>query len=194
MRRKGVIAFVLALAAASAWASSVIGLSVEDQARLSQLVVVGEVLNQRGVNHPVNGLETAVTLKVTDVLKGEARKGQAITFHSRSGQKDGEISEAIGEAVFHSGQKVLVFIESVDGRLYNLGLSMGVWNVNEDKTGATTFTRALQDGLSIVGEQAVEMGPVSYGDMKGRVSYAGRNPRFDNEVLRAQVHGKAVTQ
>ena len=193
MRRKGAIAFVLALAAGSVWASSVIGLSVEDQTRLSQLVVVGEVLHQKGQNHPVNGLETAVTLKVTDVLKGNARKGQAITFHTRSGQVDGEISEAIGEAVFHSGQKVLVFIESVDGRLYNLGLSMGVWNVNEDNAGATTFTRALQDGLEIVGEDSVEMGPVSYGDMKGRVSYAGRNPRFDNEMLRAQV-GRAVTQ
>ncbi len=194
MRRKGAIAFVLALAAVSAWASSVVGLSVEDQARLSQFVVVGEVLNQHGVNHPVNGLETAVTLKVTDVLKGNARKGQVITFHTRSGQVDGEISEAMGEAVFHGGQKVLVFIESVDGRLYNLGLSMGVWNVNEDKTGATTFTRAVQDGLSVVGDAAVEMGPVSYGDMKGRVAYAGRNSRFDNEILRAQVGGKAVTQ
>ena len=194
MRRKGAIAFVLALAAGSAWASSVVGLSVEDQARLSQLVVVGEVLNQRGVNHPINGLETAVTLKVTDILKGDVRKGQTVTFHTRGGQVGGEISEAIGEAVFHSGQKVLVFIESVDGRLYNLGLSMGVWNVNEDKTGATSFTRALQDGLEIVGDDAVLMGPVSYGDMKGRVSYAGRNPRFDNEMLRAQVGGKAVTQ
>jgi hypothetical protein len=194
MRRKGAIAFVLALAAASAWASSVIGLSVEDQARLSQLVVVGEVLNQRGVNHPSSGLETAVTLKVTEAFKGNVRKGQTITFHTRSGQVDAEISEALGEAVFHGGQKVLVFIESVDGRLYNLGLSMGVWNVNEDKAGATVFTRALQDGLSIVGEEAVEMGPVSYADMKSRVSYAGRNPRFDNEMLRNQVGGKAVTQ
>ena len=193
MRRKGAIAFVLALAAASAWASSVIGLSVEDQARLSQLVVVGEVLNQRGVNHPVNGLETAVTLKVSDVLKGDVRKGRAITFHTRGGEVDGEISEATGEAVFRSGQKVLVFIESVDGRLYNLGLSMGVWNVNEDRAGDTIFTRALQDGLAVVGEDAVQMGPISYGDMKARVSYAGRNPRFDNEMLRNQV-GKAVTQ
>ena len=193
MRRKGEIAFVLALAAGSAWASSVVGLSVEDQARLSQIVVVGEVLHQRGTNHPVHGLETAVTLKATEVLKGDLRKGQTVTFHTRSGQVGGEISEAVGEAVLRSGQKVLVFIESVDGRLYNLGLSMGVWNVNEDKTGATSFTRALQDGLQIVGEEAVEMGPVSYGDMKGRVSYAGRNPRFDNEMLRALV-GKAVTQ
>src|SRR4029453_5347607 len=103
-----------------------------------------------------NGLETAVTLKVTEVLKGNVRKGQAITFHTRSGQVDGEISEAIGEAVFHSGQKVLVFIESVDGKLYNLGLSMGVWRQHEDPSGDTLFTRAIQDGLSIVGEKAVQ--------------------------------------
>jgi len=186
MRRKGAVGLGLALAAGTAWASTVIGLSVEDQARLSHVVVVGEVLNQRGVNHPVGGLETAVTLKVSDVLKGSVRPGQAITFHTRGGELEGEISEALGEAVFRSGEKVLVFIESVDGRLYNLGLSMGVWEVHEDRTGGTVFIRALRDGLAIVGEEAVDRGPVSYGDMRSRVAYAGRNPHFDNEMLRDQ--------
>jgi len=184
MRRKGIVGLVLVLAAASAWASTVIGLSVEDQARLSQMIVVGEVLNQKGVDHPQNGLETAITLRVTEVLKGHVRPGQAVTFHTRGGEADGEISEAVGEATFHAGEKVLVFIESVDGRLYNLGLSMGVWSVHEDRTGYTTFTRALRDGLSIVGQEAVEYGPLGYAEMKERVAHAARNPRFDNETLR----------
>jgi len=184
MRRKGIVGLVLVLAAAAAWASTVIGLSVEDQARLSQMIVVGEVLHQRGVNHPVNGLETAVTLRVTEVLKGNVRPGQAVTFHTRGGELDGEVSEAVGEAVFHAGEKVLVFIESVDGRLYNLGLSMGVWNVHEDRVGYPTFTRALRDGLVIVGREAVEHGPLGYAEMKGRVAHAARNPRFDDETLR----------
>lgn len=186
MRRKSVVGLVLVLAAGAALASTVIGLSVEDQARLSHLIVVGEVLGQAGVNHPANGLETAVTLKVTDVLKGRVRPGQAITFHTRGGEVDGEISEALGEAVFRGGETVLVFIESVDGRLYNLGLSMGVWEVHEDKTGGTLFMRALRDGLSIVGEEAVERGPLSYEEMRSRVRYSLRNPRFDNETLRNQ--------
>jgi hypothetical protein len=114
------------------------------------------------------------------------RPGQVVTFHTRGGELDGEISEAVGEAVFRSGENVLVFIESVDGRLYNLGLSMGVWKVNEARGGDQTFTRALQDGLSIVGEAAVEHGPLPYAEMRSRVRYATRNPRLDNDMVRGQ--------
>lgn len=187
MRRRILTGFVLALAAGAAMASTVIGLSVEDQARLSTLVVVGEVLHQRGVNHPQHGIETAVTLKVTEVLKGDVRTKQAVTFHTRGGDVDGEISQAMGEAVFKPGETVLVFVESVDGRLYNLGLSMGVWKQHENALGDVTFVRDIQDGLSIVGEAAVEHGPLSYADMVSRVRYAARNPRFDNDLLRGRV-------
>lgn len=172
------------LCAGGARASSVVGLSIEDQARLSELVVIGEVATQRGVRHPVNGIESAITLTVIEVLKGPARPHQALVFHSRSGEVDGEISEALGEARFRPGQKVLVFIESVEGRRYNLGLSMGVWNVHEDAAGGMTFTRALEDGLDVVGEEAVEPGPIGYDDLRARIADAARSRRFDNEMLR----------
>jgi hypothetical protein len=187
MKKKLFVALGLVLGlTGAALASTVIGLSVEDQARLSQMVVVGEVVQQKGIDHPVNGIETEVTLRVTDVLKGSVRRGEAVTFTTRGGEVNGEISEAVGEAVLKTGQRVLVFIESVDGRLYNLGLSMGVWNAAMDATGGMSFTRALQDGLTIVGEKDVEHGPLAYDEMRARVLYAGRNPRFDNELLRSQ--------
>ncbi|MGH9867908.1 MAG: hypothetical protein ACREAA_07070 [Candidatus Polarisedimenticolia bacterium] len=186
MRRRSILGgvFVLVLSAGAAMASTVIGLSVEDQARLSEHVVVGVVVGQRGVDGP-QGLETAVTLRVTDVLKGSARRGEALTFHTRGGELDGEVSEAAGEAQVRNGQQVLVFVESVDGRLYNLGLSMGAWEAHEDRSGRQVFTRALQDGLNVIGEEAVEHGPLSYEEMRSRVQYARRNPAFDNEMLRS---------
>lgn len=188
MRARGWLwgGLVVALAAGTAVASTVIGLSVEDQARLARFVVVGEVVAQRGVQHPDQGLETAVTLRVVDVLKGDARPGRELVFHTRGGELDGEVSEAVGEAVFHPGQRVLVFIEEVGGRLYNMGLSMGVWDVHEGRGGETFFTRALRDDLHVIGEEAVEPGPLTFSDMRGRVAYAARNPRFDNEMLRAR--------
>jgi hypothetical protein len=70
---------------------------------------------------------------------------------------------------------------------------MGVWKQHEDSSGGTLFTRAVQDGLSIVGEKNVEYGPLSNEEMRSRVLYSVRNPRFDNEVLRDQ-HGKGVTR
>jgi hypothetical protein len=187
MKRRALAApVVFVLGAAAVQASTVIGLSVEDQARLSEMVVVGEVLAMRGVEHPVQGIETAVTLRVTDVLKGDVRRGQSVVFHTRSGQVGPEVSEALGEAVLHPGQRILVFIESVEGRRYNLGLSMGVWDVHEDGAGARLLTRAVQDGLSVVGEAAVEPGPLTMDEMTSRIERAARNPRFDNERLKAR--------
>jgi hypothetical protein len=180
-------AAILLLLTAPTWASSVLGLSIEDQTRLSRLVVTGEVVSQRGVVHHENGVETAVTLRVTEVFKGLARPGDEVVFHTRSGEADGLLSDAIGEARFQIGQEVLVFIEDVDGRLYNLGLSMGVWNVRLDRDGSTYFTRALEEGLDIVGGVEVEFGPVSITDMARRVDAAVSQPAFDHPWLQLRV-------
>ena len=179
----GVVATCL-LALGTVQASTVIGLTVEDQARLSKYVVVGEVVAQTGVDHPVNGLETAVTLRVTTAWKGDAQPGQNLVFHTRSGELDGEVSTAIGEAVLFAGQRVLVFVEEVDGRLYNIGLSYGVFNAVEDGKGRLSFVRALQDGLDIVGDDEIGNGPFTAEDMKTRIAYAAKHPRFDNAMVR----------
>jgi len=185
----GTVVAVLAVTAAAA--STVIGLSVEDQARLSQLVVVGHVVQQRGVEHPTNGIETEVTLQVTDVLKGDVRRGDRVVFHTRGGELDGEISEAVGEATFRNGQRALVFVESVEGRSYLLGLSMGAWDVQENRSGNASFRRALRDGLEIFGGDEVEMGPISLRDMRARVSWSERRAEFDHPMLRdAAIRGR----
>ena len=180
------------LVASAAMASTVIGLSIEDQARLSKWIVVGEVVSLQGEDHPVNGLETAVTLKVTDAFKGNARAGQTIVFHTRGGEAGGVVSEAVGEAVFQPGMKTLVFIEEVEGRAYNLGLSMGAWNVLDQPSGRPLFTRALQDGLNVVGTTPIENGPLSWSDMASRVSWTQTHPDFDEPLLRGAAARKEV--
>jgi hypothetical protein len=174
---------VFLLAMGSLQASTVLGLTFEDQARLSKHVVVGVVVGQQGVDEPENGLETAVTLRVITALKGESRKGDALVFHTRSGELDGEISTAIGEAVLKTGQKVLVFVEEIDGRLYNLGLSYGVFRVNEDSRGRQSLVRALEDGLEVVDDAGVGHGPFTLEDIRTRVEYAKGHPRFDNPMV-----------
>jgi hypothetical protein len=173
--------FVLALGALHA--STVIGLTIEDQARLSMHVVVGVVTGQQGVDDPENGLETAVTLRVVNVLKGDSRNGDALVFHTRSGELDGEISTAIGEAALKTGQKVLVFIEDIDGRLYNIGLSYGVFRVNEDARGRLSLVRAVEDGLEVVDDAGVGHGPFTFEDIRTRVDFAAKHPRFDNPMV-----------
>ena len=186
MRRYGIAIGVglVALATSAAWGSTVIGLSIEDQARLSEFVAVGQVVQQRGVEHPANGIETEITLVVTDVLKGDVHRGDRVVFHTRGGQVDEEISEAVGEASFRTGQRALVFVERVDGRPYLLGLSMGAWDVQEDTRGHTSFTRALRDGLEIFGGDEIERGPIGLRDMTSRVGWTARHPEFDHPMLR----------
>lgn len=173
----------LALAAVPASASTVIGMSVEDHARLSKHVVLGTIVSQVGIEDPEMGIETAVTIKVRHDFKRQAAAGELLTFHIRSGEVGDVVSTAEGEAVFQTGKSALVFLEDIDGTLYNIGLSSGVWNVLEDKKGGVSFTRALQDGLEVVGGQ-FEMGPVSFHGMQGRINAAIHKPEFDNAILR----------
>jgi hypothetical protein len=74
-------------------------------------------------------------------------------------------------------------MEEIDGKLYNIGLSSGVWNVLEDKKGGVSFTRALRDGLEVVGGQ-FEMGPIPLAGMQGRINASIHKPEFDNPLLR----------
>jgi len=175
----------LVIALGSSHASTVIGLTIEDQARLSKHVVVGVVVAQQGVDHPENGLETAVTLRVVSSLKGDVRRGESLVFHTRSGELDGEISTAIGETVLKAGQKVMVFVEEIDGRLYNIGLSYGVFRVNENARGQMSVVRALEDGLEVIDDAGVGHGPFDLEDIRTRVSYAAKHPHFDNPMVEA---------
>ena len=185
MRRTGLLLAVVvaALGAGTVCASSVLGLTLEDQTRLSRYVVIGVVTGQQGVNDPENGLETSVTLRVTNTLKGAVRPGSNLIFHTRSGELNGESSVAVGETVLRSGQRILVFVEEIDGRLYNLGLSYGVFSALEDARGRQSFVRAIQDDLQIVDDAGVGPGPFTLEDIRSRVSWAERHPRFDSPIV-----------
>jgi hypothetical protein len=184
MKRLWIGLAALLLAAVPASASTVIGMSIEDQARLSRHVVLGTIVSQIGVDDSVNGIETEVTIRVRRDFKSVAKAGDVLTFRTRSGRVGEEISTAVGEAVFQSGRPVLVFLEDIDGTLYNLGLSSGVFDVRETRRGDVSFTRALQDGLEVYGDVAFEMGPIPIQAMVRRVAAAMQKPEFDNPILR----------
>ena len=189
LRLASCVAVAGLLTASAATASTVLGLTIEDQARLATWVVGGEVTALQGVDHPENGLETAVTLRVERSFKGKVRPGDELVFHTRSGELNGERSTAIGEAVFNVGSRVLVFVETIDGRPYNIGLSYGVFNILEDRRGRRAAVRALQNSLEIYDDAKVGNGPFTLEEIGARVNHAARNPRFDNELVRESMRG-----
>jgi hypothetical protein len=173
--------------AGTALASSVVALPITDQFRLSQHVVVGEVISQRTIDDAAFGVETQIELQVALSLKGGLTAGQSLSFFVRGGILDDQFYEAIGEAQFQTGRRALVFLEEIDGRLYVAGLSTGAWNLIEQE-GQWSFTRALQGGLEIVGE--LEPGPLSLPQLQSLARRAASNPRFESAWLREATIGR----
>lgn len=173
--------------AVSTPASSVIALPIADQFRASTHVVIGDVTAQRVIEDATLGVETEVTLEITLALKGLAQAGETLTFATRGGVIGDQFYEAIGEAQFETGRRVLVFLEEIEGRLYVAGLSTGAWNVVE-RANQMMFSRALQGGLEIVGE--LEAGPLSLPQMQAIAQRAQQNPQFESEFLRRAMIGR----
>lgn len=173
--------------AGTALASSVVALPITDQFRLSQHVVVGEVISQRTIDDAALGVETQIELQVALSLKGGLTAGQNLSFFVRGGILDDQFYEAIGEAQFQTGRRALVFLEEIDGRLYVAGLSTGAWNLIEQE-GQWSFTRALQGGLEIVGE--LEPGPLSLPQLQSLARRAASDPRFESAWLREATIGR----
>ncbi|RPH56020.1 hypothetical protein EHM82_04170 [bacterium] len=141
-----------ALGAATASATTVLYVPVRQSVAMSDLVLVGHVLNTKAVYNAEGEIVTEVSLLVEEPLKGWARPGEIFTFHAWGGSLDGTTVETVGEARYRLGEKVLVQLEDINGNgeLHTLGLSFGKWNVVRDDAGTPWVMRKLDD-LNVVG-------------------------------------------
>jgi hypothetical protein len=139
-----------ALCAATASATTVMYVPLRQSVAMSDLVLVGHVLNTKAVYNAEGEIVTEVSLLVEEPLKGWARPGEIFTFHAWGGSLDGTTVETVGEARYSLGEKVLVQLEDIDGELHTLGLSFGKWNVVRDDAGTPWVLRKLDD-LNVVG-------------------------------------------
>jgi hypothetical protein len=141
-----------ALCAAAASATTVMYVPVGRSVQMSELVLVGHVLNTKAVFNAEGEIVTEVSLLVEEPLKGWVRPGEIFTFHAWGGSLDGTTVEAVGEARYKLGEKVLVQLEDINGfgEFHTLGLSFGKWNVVRDDAGTPWVIRKLDD-LNVVG-------------------------------------------
>lgn len=146
---------ILALVAA-AWlttslsATTVLYVPLQKSIQMSDAILVGHVLKMEGGYNRAGDVVTKVHLLVEETLKGSVEAGDVFVFDAWGGDVDGVHVEAIGEAKYRLGDKVLVQLEDIDGEFHTLGLSFGKWNVRPSKEGVLEAIRSLDD-LHMVG-------------------------------------------
>lgn len=151
---------VVLLAAAPAAATSIKSATLEQTLDASAAIVVGRVLGQHPYRLADGTVMTAVTVQVEESLAGPYQAGRRLVVSAFGGEDRGGRWLAVGEATYHRGERVLLQLEVIDGRLHTLGLSLGKWTVHEGEDGSRFLTRDLS-GLSFVGGAQMSEGPLS---------------------------------
>lgn len=140
----------LLLAGAAAQATTVMYVPIKKSIQMSDYVLVGHVQRLEAGYNAEGEIVTRVHLLVEESLKGDLPRGEVFVFHARGGNLDGVRVEAVGEARYELGDKVLVQLENIDGEFHTLGLSFGKWNVVRENNGNSSVVRSLFD-LHMVG-------------------------------------------
>jgi len=166
MKRLWIGLAAAALCAVPALASSVIGLTIEDQARLAKHVVLGTVVSQVGVDDPENGIETEVTITVKRDLKGIAAKGD--TFQYRSERRDAVVRFAgsyrptsplyqatPGTLEHFLTERYCLYAQAPDGTLYRAEVHHVPWPLQKAEAEFVVNEVASPHGLTLDGPPAL---------------------------------------
>jgi hypothetical protein len=166
MRKSVVLAMLcLVVVAAVASATTVAYVPLRKAIRMSDAVVVGYVLSTESVYNREGEIVTKVNVLVEEAMKGGVQAGEIVSFHAWGGSLDGVNVEAVGEARYQLGEKVLLQLEDIDGEYHTLGLSFGKWNVVRDKAGVEWAVRNLSD-LHMVGVDESPVVKMPLGQMR----------------------------
>lgn len=152
--KKLLLAAVFAFAALPLMATTVAFVSNEDSVRMSEVILIGRVVNVENTYDREGQIVRNITVAVREVLKGKAQPGATFIFRAWGGVKDGVRDEALGEAKYKAGERVLLQLENIDGAYHTLGLSFGKWNLEKDKAGREMIRRDLSGLMGVKTEKA----------------------------------------
>jgi len=170
----GIIVSWVTFSVGPALATMVRSASVEEMIEASHAIIVGRVVGQRAFRLDDGSILTGVAIRVEESLKGDLRVGERIEISAYGGELEGQRAVTLGEATYRKGERVLLQLEEIDGRLHTIGLSMGKWNVVEDERGRRHITRNLS-GLGLVGGVKMTEGPISLEDFKRLIEERGQS-------------------
>ena len=156
-----------------------------DVVSIATLIVRGRVVDTRAFTDMANGpVMTAVTVGVTEVLKGDAER--AVTFRVHGGDLGRYRQVMIGSPTFTVGDDVYVFLKRApDGVLWTVGMGAGVYKIT-DAAGALVVNPPVVAGQTATAGAQVVRGdprrkPMGVGDFSGLVKLliagGARSPR-----------------
>lgn len=154
--------------AAVADATMVRSASLDEMIDASAAIVVGRVLGLRPYRLDDGRIMTAVRVRVEESLHGPFAAGETIQVTTHGGSYGGRHAVVPGAARYARGERVLLELEVIDGRLHTLGLALGKWSVIEDEFGERLLTRSLA-GLGIAGASSLTEGPLALATYRDRV-------------------------
>ncbi len=169
----GIVAAWIACSLGPALATTVRSASLEETIDASHAIIVGRVIGHRAFRLDDGRIMTGVAVRVEESLKGDLRPGDRVEISTYGGELEGRRAVTLGEATYRRGERVLLQLEEIDGRLHTIGLSMGKWAVSEDERGRRHITRDLS-GLGIVGGVKMTQGPIPMEDFRRLIEEGGR--------------------
>ncbi len=193
MRSFWLVCLVLTLFASTGHATLIRILSFDDLTLASDLVIDGTVLKSEPHWTPDHqGVYTDIDVLVADPVVGQATVGRVLTIRQAGGELDGMAFTFVGMPVFKPGERVLLFLQEIQGLRIVVGLKQGKLPITRDpKTGALTARRDLSD-LAVVSEdgsfkegaaQAEALHPVDLNTLKDQIRAAAK--------LKAALRGNA---
>lgn len=173
---------MLAMLTAAVHATITIPTDLPDVVSASTLIIRGRVVDTRTFTEIANGpVMTAVTVAVTETLKGSADR--SISFRVHGGDLGRYRQLVIGSPTFAVGDDAYLFLKRApDGILWTVGMGAGVYKISAT-TGSRVVNPPVVAGVTATAGAQVSRGdarrkPMGIGDFSGVVKLllASRSP------------------
>lgn len=139
------LAIAVLAVAGLASATSALYLTDVEQARQSTAVVLASVGTVTPAAHPTYRIVTHTTIKVDEVLLGNAPA--ELKIEQIGGTLNGVTVFVPGDAVLEPGEKVVLFLRQVDGGWYLTAMEQSRYQLRKQGRLGTTMHRELHTGL-----------------------------------------------
>lgn len=177
------VVLVLAAAAMSALpasASTFVAMGQEELVAASQAVVVGEVLQVRAFwNDDATAIVSEALVRVDETLVGEAPS--IVTVRTFGGTVGRLRIEALGFPTFHTGERLVLFLEDLEGPARVVGYQQGEYRITvRHSDGTEIAVPAVDHGAHLVhldGRAAARPRALPLATLKDQIRHAAdRSP------------------